>query len=144
MLLLCQGLPTGNGWTDDESGNTGGNDHWTPSDSGGHLGAFQAGLWRHRAHRPPGLPYAPSAIDTECSGTADLSFEIRRSHHWCACHLSLAVRPRTDHIQDRRADVQSPPQKCAAAPGTPHSSVRSARLTDAVLYRYQSATRTTR
>jgi len=78
---------------------------------------------------PPGLPHVPFAIGTEFSGTADLSHEILGPHHRRACHPSLAARTRKDHVQDRRAVVQSPPRKCAPVPGTPHACVRSARST---------------
>jgi len=57
---------------------------------------------------------------------------------------SLAARTREDHVQDRRAVVQSPPRKCAPVSGTPRACVTSARSTDAAFCRYQSASRTTR
>ena len=99
--------------------------------TGGNPGACEAGLWQRRTRWPPGLPHAPFAIGTEFSGTADLSHEILGPHHRRACHSSLAARTREDHVQDRRAVVQSPPRKCAPVSGTPRACARSARSTDA-------------
>jgi len=66
--------------------------------SGGHSGAIQAGLWKRRTGWSSGLPGTSSTVGTECSSTADLLHEIRRSHHQCSCLPSLAARPGADQI----------------------------------------------
>jgi len=78
-------------------------------------------------------------VSTECGSTADLSHEIRGSHHRCSCLLSLAARPGADRFQGRCADVQSFTRKCAAVSGTTHSCCQSALPTDITIWWHQSS-----
>ena len=80
-----------------------------------------------------GLPlYLMCCLQSVLNMVAQLIYHLWSTDHITdalATHPSLAARPRTDHIQDHCAVVQSPPRKSAAIPVTPRSCVRSARST---------------
>ena len=88
---------------------------------------------------PAYLHGTSSAVGTECGSTADLSHEIRGSHHRCSCLPPLAVRPGADRFQGRCADVQSFTWKCAAVSVTIRCCCQSARPTDITLWWHQSS-----
>ena len=97
-------------------------------------------MWqKRRTGWPSSIPGTSSAVGIECGSTADLSHEIRGSHHRCFCLPPLAARPGADRFEGRCADVQSFTWKCAAVSGTIRCCCQSARPTDITLWWHQSS-----
>jgi len=58
---------------------------------------FPTGLWECCAGRPSGLPDAPTPLDAERGGTADLPSENLRPYTWCIRQVSTGCGSRVEY-----------------------------------------------
>ena len=70
-----------------------------------------AGLREQHTGRRSSLLNAQAAVRIERCRTADFTSQTLRPHYWRSCQFTLAACAGANLIQNRRADIQSPPRQ---------------------------------